>query len=518
MTIPGLVINVDSEVPVYRQIAGGIQTAAADGRLSPGDRLPPTRDLARSLQVNRNTVVAAYDFLAATGFVHGRTGRGTFIASEPTAQGLPAPATGRTVDGHGEEWFSAFSQTVDGPGVDRLLSAYQLATADEGISFAGSYPDRDLLPAGAFLKSLKAAMKEEGSSLLAYGPTAGYPALRNTLAEAMTRKGSKIRGSQILITNGAQQGLELIFRTFLDAGDTAVVEDPTYTGALSVLGSLRAKTVGVPLDDQGIRPDLLEAALVRHRPRLIYLQPTFQNPTTAVMPESRRREVLALAIRYGCPVVEDDWAGDLRFEGKEIPTLHALDHGRHVIYIGTFSKKLMPGVRIGWVAAPKEVLRRLIALKQISDCGTSPILQAGLHHYLAAGCLRPHLKRVRTEYRNRRDLMLDSMSRYFPNRVSWTTPPGGLFLWVRLPEGLDSGELFAASRRKGVLFSRGDLFHVDGQGPGAGGSSTMRLTYSSASPDQIDLGIRTLGDLIRSRWSDSTQEGAEPLVEAMPIL
>ncbi len=515
MTIPGLAIDVDSEIPVYRQIATGIQEATADGRLSRGDRLPPTRDLARALEVNRNTVVAAYDLLAASGFVHGRTGRGTFLASEQTAGIDPPP----TVPTHpGDAWFSAFSQAVDGPGVDRLLSAYQLATADEGISFAGSYPDSELLPAGAFLKSLKTAIKEEGAGLLAYGPTAGYPALRNILADGMALKGSEVQGNQILVTNGAQQGLELIFRTFLDTGDAAIVEDPTYTGALSVLGSLRAKTVGVPLDERGIRPDLLEAALIRHRPRLIYLQPTFQNPTTAVMPESRRREVLALAIRYGCPVVEDDWAGDLRFEGKEIPTLHALDRGRHVIYLGTFSKKLMPGVRVGWVAAPIEVLRRLIALKQISDCGTSPILQAGLHHYLAAGCLRSHLKRVRAEYRNRRDLMLDSMSRYFPARVRWTTPPGGLFLWVRLPEGLDAGELFIAARRRGVLFSRGDLFHVDGQGPGANGSNTMRLTFSSSSPDQIDQGIRTLGDLIRSRWSDSNHEGSEPLVEAMPIL
>jgi DNA-binding transcriptional MocR family regulator len=514
MIIPGLKIDLDSEIPVYRQIAEGIQAATADGRLSRGDRLPPSRDLARALGVNRNTVVAAYDLLASSGFVHGRTGRGTFIASETEAGNVPSSEAERPED----PWFSAFSQAVDGPGVDRLLSAYQLVTADEGISFAGSYPDSELLPVQAFMKSIKAAMKEEGPSLLAYGPTAGYPALRNTLAGEMNRKGDEVDGNRILVTNGAQQGLELIFRTFLDTEDTVLVEDPTYTGALSVLGSLRAKTIGVPMDEQGIRPDLLEAALIRHKPRLIYLQPTFQNPTTAVMPESRRREVLSLAIRYGCPVVEDDWAGDLRFEGKEIPTLHALDRGRHVIYLGTFSKKLMPGVRIGWVAAPKEVLRKLIALKQISDCGTSPILQAGLHFYLVAGCLRSHLKRVRAEYRNRRDLMLESMSRYFPPRAGWSSPPGGLFLWVRLPDGLDSGELFAAARRRGVLFSRGDLFHVDGQTPGCGGAGTMRLTYSSVPPDRIDLGIRILGDLIRSRWSDSTSGDGEPLVGAMPIL
>jgi len=525
--IPGLTIDVHSEVPVYRQIADGILAAVADGRLAPGDRLPPTRELALGLKVNRNTVVSAYDLLAAGNHTHGRTGRGTFITEPSTAgQDVESPVGGRIVDPAQasiqepvvSEWFSAFSETVDGPGIDRLFSAYRLVTAVGGISFAGSYPDRGLLPAAAFQKSLRVAMKEEGDSILAYGPTAGYPPLRETLAQDMIHKGAAVSGDQILVTNGAQQALELVFRTFLDPGDAVIVEDPTYTGALSVLGSLRSKLVGVPMDHQGIRPDLMEAALVRHRPRLIYLQPTFQNPTTAVMSESRRRDVLALALRYGCPIVEDDWASDLRFEGNDHATLHALDQGRHVIYIGTFSKKLMPGVRIGWIAAPRAVLRKLVALKQISDCGTSPILQAGLHHYLAAGSLRSHLKKVRAEYRNRRDLMLESMSRYFPSRVRWTHPPGGMFLWVTLPEGLDSGELFVAARRKDVLFSRGDLFHVDGQGPGGTADNTLRLTFSSASPDQIDLGIRTLGELIRTRWSDSTDEDSEKLVEAMPIL
>ncbi len=525
MPIPGLIIDVHSEVPVYRQIADGILAATATGRLAPGDRLPPTRELAQALQVNRNTVVSAYELLAAGNHIHSRTGRGTFIADPESAEAEAnrAPAgepngPAMTGDPAADDWFSAFSETVDGPGIDRLFSAYRLATVTEGISFAGSYPARDLLPAAAFRKSLRAALKEEGEAVLAYGPTAGYPPLRNTLAREMTRKGVEVSAEKILVTNGAQQALDLVFRTFLDPGDSVIVEDPTYTGALSVIGSLRSKLVGVPMDEQGIRPDLLEAALVRHHPRLIYLQPSFQNPTTTVMSETRRREVLALALHHGCPIVEDDWASDLRFEGKDHPTLYAMDRGRHVIYIGTFSKKLMPGVRIGWIAAPQEVLRKLVALKQISDCGTSPILQAGLQHYLEAGLLRAHLKKVRAEYRNRRDLMLESMSRYFPPKVRWSVPRGGMFLWVTLPEGLDSGELFVAARRKNVLFSRGDLFHVDGQGPGGAADNTLRLTFSSASPEQIDLGIRTLGDLIRTRWSDSEEDGGEKLVEAMPIL
>jgi len=242
------------------------------------------------------------------------------------------------------------------------------------------------------------------------------------------------------------------------------------------------------------------------------MQPTFQNPTTTMMTEARRREILALAYRYRCPVVEDDWAGGLRFEGDELPSLHSLDGGQHVFYLGTFSKKLMPGLRVGWVAAPQPALEHLVELKRIQDCGTSPLLQAALDIFLRDGGLDEHLDRIRPAYRERRDLMLAAMQRHFHPQAAWTHPAGGLFLWVTLPASFDGKELFLAAQQAGVLFSRGELFHSDGSG-----RNTFRLTYSTASPEEIESGVKILGKLMRERWPGRLEPPDRLAAETMPI-
>jgi GntR family transcriptional regulator/MocR family aminotransferase len=507
MNIPGLDIDVDSDVPVYRQIADGVCAAALDGRLEPGHRLPPTRDLARQLGVNRNTVVAAYETLATEGWVRSHTGRGTFLVPRPgkaAEAGDPASESGA--------WFTAFSRTAEGAESGSLKSIYRLVLADEGISFVGSYPAGELMPVDAFSRALSTAIRDGGPGVLAYGPTAGHPPLKETIAAEMRRAGAQVGPEEILVTNGAQQAIELVFRAFVERGDAVIIEEPTYTGALTVLGSLGARAVGVPVDEEGIRPDLLAIALERHRPRLLYVQPTFQNPTTRVMSELRRRELLALANRYRCLVVEDDWAGDLRFEEEDLPTLYALDRGRHVIYLSTFSKKLMPGLRVGWLAAPQPALDRLVELKRIQDCGTSPLLQSALHVFLREGGLDEHLDRVRPVYRDRRDLMLQALQRHFPAEARWTRPVGGLFIWVTMPEGFDGEDLFAAAQQRGVLFSRGELFHSDGSG-----RNSFRLTYSTASPSQIESGVEILGGLIRERWHGPDETAKRTATETMPI-
>ena len=505
MVIPNLQLDPHSEVAVYRQIAEWIRAAALDGRLPAGERLPATRDLARQLGVNRNTVVSAYEHMAGRGWVTGHTGKGTFVASHPGAVG-----PGGTNDDAGT-WFTAFSRQAESAD-SGLKSIYRLAMATEGISFVGSYPAGEMLPVEGFSRSMADTLAAGGADVLAYGPTAGHPPLRDTIAETMRAAGSQVGADNILVTNGAQQAIELVFSAFVDRGQAVVIEEPTYTGALSVLSHLGARPVAVPVDDEGIRPDLLEIALERHRPRLIYVQPTFQNPTARVMGEGRRRQILALAARYRCPLVEDDWAGDLRLDGDEQLSLHALDGGQHVVYLSTFSKKLMPGLRVGWVAAPPVVVERLVELKRVRDCGTSPLIQAALHGFLRNGGLEKHLERVLPAYRDRRDAMLSALSRHFPAEARWTRPAGGLFLWVTLPRGFDGNELFVAAGQEGVFYSRGDLFHSDG-----GGRSTMRLTYSSATPERIESGVEILGRLVKERLERSAPVG-RPSTESMPIL
>jgi DNA-binding transcriptional MocR family regulator len=506
MTLPGIALDLAAATPVYRQIAEGIQLALRDGRLAAGQQLPPTRDLAKQLAVNRNTVIAAYELLVETGIATGQTGRGTFLV------GAHAPEREATSGGD-DSWLGAFARAVQGPSIGNLSTIYRVATSHEGISLAGGYPAGELMPVEAFAAAMEATLREHGAEVLSYGPTAGYAPLREAIAAEMTRKGSSCDPSSVLVTNGSQQALELAFRTFVDPGDAVVVEDPTYTGAISALGALGARLVGVPLDEQGLRPDLLELALSRHRARILYVQPTFHNPTARVMSEARRREILAIAVRHRCVIVEDDWAGDLRFTGRDLPTLHALDGGRHVLYLSTFSKKLLPGLRVGWVVAPEPAFERLLALKQIEDCGTSPLVQAALHTFIAGGAQEAHLARVRAAYHARSRAMDEAIRVHFPEGAAFTRPDGGLFGWATLPEPVDGDELFAAARERGVLVGRGSLFHV-----GGGGRNTLRLTFSSASEDQIRAGIGVLGDLLRERWPKERAVRRPRNVEAVPIL
>ena len=509
MTLPGLFIDTAAATPVYRQIAEGIQAALRDNRLTAGQQLPPTRDLAKQLAVNRNTVIAAYDLLVELGVATGHTGRGTFLV-DPRNGGSARDNRAASPD---DPWLGAFSRAVQGPGVGNLLTIYRIATSHEGISLAGGYPAGELMPVDAFAHAMEKTLRERGTEVLSYGPTAGYGPLRETIAAEMSRKGPPCDASSILITNGSQQALELAFRAFVDPGDAVVVEDPTYTGAISALSALGARLVGVPLDENGLRPELLELALERHRPRVLYVQPTFHNPTARVMGEARRREVLAIAARHRCVIVEDDWAGDLRFEGRALPTLHALDGGKHVLYLSTFSKKLLPGLRVGWVAAPEPVFERLLALKQIEDCGTSPLVQAALHAFIASGSQEEHLARVRSAYLSRSLAMDEAIRIHFPEGARFTRPSGGLFGWVALPDTVDGDELFTAARERGVLVGRGSLFHVSG-----GGRNTLRLTFASAAEDQIRSGIAVLGELLRQRWPKDRAALRERNFEAVPIL
>jgi len=505
-------LDPKSSEPVYRQIALEIRRAILDGRLETGSRLPATRDLAGQLGVNRNTVVAAYEALGAEGWIASHTGRGTFVVDrgeDPAEVGYPDYPDGAP----DESLRSGFSRTVECAAVGGLQSIYRLAISDEGISFVGSYPAADLMPVEPFAASMQAVLARDGASVLGYGPTAGELGLRETIAETMRGAGSEnATPDRTLVTSGAQQAIELVFRTFVEREDTVVIEEPTYTGALSVLNSLGARIVGVPVDEEGIRPDLLEIALSRHRPKFLYVQPTFHNPTTSVMDVERRREVVDMCRRHRVLIVEDDWAGDLRLDGEPSPSLHAIDGGSNVIYLGTFSKKLMPGLRVGWVAAPAAVMERLVELKRLQDCGTSPLIQAALDHFLRAGGLEAHLEKTLPAYRARRDAMFDALTRHFPKEAVFSRPSGGLFVWVTLPVGYDCRGLFAAARRRGVLYSRGDLFHGDGSG-----HNSLRLTYSAADPSRIEDGVSLLGELISERRPAGPFKDSSGTAESMPI-
>jgi 2-aminoadipate transaminase len=368
------------------------------------------------------------------------------------------------------------------------------------ISFAGGLPAPEVFPVAEFTDAADRVLHDFGAKALQYSPTEGYLPLREMIARHTERFGLHITPDNIMITSGSQQALDLLGKVFINPGDRILVESPTYLGALQAWNAYGAEYVAVPLDEDGMDTDALECAL-RVGPKFIYALPNFQNPAGVTLAMERRRRLVEMADRYGVPIVEDDPYGQLRFEGEHLPALVVLDGcGLHngdfcyrgnVIYLSTFSKILAPGIRLAWVVAPPEVIGKLVQAKQGTDLNTATLNQMVAYEVARGGFLDEHMQLIRRVYRERRDAMLDAMQRHFPHGVHWTRPQGGLFLWVTLPQGMDSTELLRAALKEKVAFVPGASFH-----PGGGGQNTMRLNFSNATPEKIREGIARLGGVL----------------------
>ena len=364
------------------------------------------------------------------------------------------------------------------------------------ISFAGGMPAQDLFP----YEELQAAANEAFSSrdlalkALQYGPSEGYTPLRQLIAEELTREGIDLEGNQILITTGSQQAIDMYAKIFLDPGDEVLVANPSFLGALQSFASYEAKFSTVPMDEEGIKIEPLTRALERRKPKFIYVNPTFQNPTGISMSEARKAELYAVARLHGVPILEDDPYGELYFGEQRPTTLKSIDHDCGVTLLRTYSKVLAPGLRVGYAVVPTEVMTRMLPIKQSHDLHTSAFNQVMIHAYTRSAAYGPHLVRLRVEYAKRRDLMLDALKRHFPDYCSWTKPEGGLFIWVTLPAGMAAAPLLedAVANQK-VAFIPGQAFYATG-----GGENTFRLNFSNASADQIEEGIKRLGALLRA--------------------
>jgi len=496
-----------SDTPLYRQIASRIREGVASGAFDEDPRLPATRQLSQELGVNRLTVARAYRELAEAGLISGEVGRGTFIRRGGTATDAPS---GRPA---AMAWSPLFARASDRITDEGIPAASFGATRTGTISFASLFPDPALFPVEPFRRAMDGVLRRYGHRVLAYGPPAGYPPLRAMIATQLRAKGIQAAEDDIVITSGSQQGIDLVARALLDPGDPVLVENPTYTGAVQVFHACGAQVSGVPVDREGVIVPLLAQAVERRRPKLVYLMPNFQNPTSETMSLARRRDLIGLASSRGLAILEDDFGGDLRFDGADLPSLKALDGAGNVIYVSTFAKKLLPGLRIGWVAAPREIAERIIQLKKITDFSTSLLLQAALHEFCLDGELDRHLVTVVERYRERRDAMLSAMKRCFPAEAAWTRPAGGLVVWVTLPRGVDADTVAAQAEKSGVLVGRGDLFHVDGPT-----GHNLRLTYSQAGPKEINRGIRVLGDIIKELVRTRRPEHPMSTVEAMPLI
>ena len=368
------------------------------------------------------------------------------------------------------------------------------------ISFAGGLPAPEVFPVKQFKEACNTVLDEFGAQALQYSTTEGYRPLREMIARHATRFGIDIAPDNILITSGSQQALDFIGRVFINQGDHIVCESPTYLGALQAWNAYGAQYISVPSDENGMIVDELEKAL-RVGPKFIYVLPNFQNPAGSTLNLERRKKLVELADRYGVPIIEDDPYGQLRYEGEHLPAVVTLDsqfrgddgtYTGNVIYLSTFSKILAPGIRLAWVVAPQEVIRKLVMAKQAADLHTATFNQIVAFEVGKGGFLDEHVKFIRATYKERRDIMLETMDEVFPSEVRWTHPQGGMFLWGILPKGMDAAEVLKVAIEKKVAFVPGGSFH-----PNGGGENTMRLNFSFSSPEIIREGITRLALLLR---------------------
>lgn len=377
----------------------------------------------------------------------------------------------------------------------------KLTQKPEIISLAGGLPAPKVFPVSAFQEATHRVLSESPEKALQYGTTEGYQPLREMIAERSARYGLNVGADNISITSGSQQALDLVGRLFLNRGDKVIVENPTYLGALQAWNAYGADYMPVAMDEEGMITSELEEAL-RKGAKFIYVLPNFQNPSGVTLSLKRREELVKLADHYGTPIIEDDPYGQIRFEGKNLPPVAAVDskyrgqngntYDGNVIYLSTFSKLLAPGIRIAWAAGAKSVIHKLVQAKQGADLHTSSFNQIVVHEINKDGFIDKHVEIIRATYKERRDAMLDAMEELFPSEVTWTHPAGGMFLFATLPKELDALELFEKAVEKNVAYVPGSVFHANG-----GGENTMRLNFSFPEPEIIREGIARLGKMLK---------------------
>ena len=472
-TPPHFTPDAGSAEPIYQQLGRTLRTAIRAGRLRVGTRLPSERDYAAQLGVSRTTVTAAYQELKDLGLLRGFVGRGVIVMASDTDQApvgaVPWPQLGARMTRHAPP---------AGP-----------RRAGNDIPLADGWLHPGLVPR-APLAASAARVGTQVEHLASAAPPHGLPVLRDALAALLLAQGARVTADELLVTGGAQHGLNVVARALLGPGDVVLVESPCWHGAFRAFRAAGAEVVGVPMDHEGIDPDALEDALVRVRPRLVYLIPTLQCPTGRMMGLERRRRVLQLCERFRTPILESHVYGELTF-GAAPPSLKKLDAAGLVIQQGSASKTISPALRLGWLAAPREAMALLVAAKASIDLSTPALTQAVLADFLTSGAHARHLARLRGELESRRDKLMRALAKHAP-ALRFTAPGGGPYLWAALPTGLSGAEVEAAAALEGVSVRGGEAFQ-----PERGASGHIRLCYASADADLLTEGAERLGRALR---------------------
>jgi DNA-binding transcriptional MocR family regulator len=484
--------------PIYQQVAGQIREQIGTGQLPAGARLPTIRQLARQLGVTRLTVQTAYAELQSSGLLEATVGRGTFVSSEAAG-----PA--------------AFAATALAAASDSFTPAavigdiLQIGQGREKHSLASASPDPLLFPADEFWACL-ADQRKHAAAVAGYGPAQGDVQLRVALADFLRERSLQVTPSAILVTAGVTQGLALAAAALAQPGDVVLVEQPTYLGLLHQLRMAGLQPISVPVDEDGIRLDALDKAAAQTRARFLYTIPSFQNPTGSCLSLERRRELLTLAKTHGFLIVEDDIYGLLAYDAPAPPALKSLDEHDLVVYLTSFSKAFMPGLRLGCLVAPPFLQERLLSLRLAADLVSPSLLQQTLAAFLQGGGLRRHLRRVLPVYRQRRDALVAGLQANAPPSLHWTQPAGGFCAWLTFPRHRGLAEIVRLMLEQGWEVAPGDVFLTQ---PSA--EQHVRLCFGSLPVDAITRSVRTLCQIVREQLAipaPMIQEGGDhaPLV------
>jgi DNA-binding transcriptional MocR family regulator len=466
--------------PIYLQIRDRIKQLITSGSLQAGDRLPSVRQMAKEAQVNKLTVIEAYGTLEAEGLIHARLGSGYFVNGSPA---VPAAT-------FAPEQVVIIPQSSHHSFCDAYLTSIQVHDQPGVIDLSIGFPE--LFGLEDLQRIARRAIGQAADTLFNYDDPQGQVALRQQVAQRLVQRGLVVSAEDLIITSGSMQGVCLVTRYFLKPGDWVIVESPTWFGTLNALEMMGARIIGIPMTAAGMNLDLLEQYLQSHRPKLIYTISTLHNPTGITTTSEHRHQLLALAERYDCPILEDNAYEEMEFEPVPVP-IKAIDQQDQVIYLGSFSKTLMPGLRIGYMVATGRHRRPLVEQKILDDLHTPTPSQAIVREYLASGHYRHRLQQLRSRHLQSRNVMLEAIARYFPSEVTWTVPKGGIFLWVQLPPDLPLIAVCQAARQRGILVTPGSMFFPDRQGYAA-----MRLSFCR-SPEAIRSSIAILGDCINAK-------------------
>jgi DNA-binding transcriptional MocR family regulator len=466
-----------SSTPLYQQIHSHLRRLIQSGSLLAGDKLPSIRGLAKTLRVSPLTVIEAYGMLEGESLIQSRPGSGYFVTPTPVT---PTAKFAPTQD-------VIIQATETGGFCQQFVNSIQVQQQGGMVDLSSGFPR----PSGLeeLQKLARRAVGQAGDSLFNYGLPQGMPLLQQQIAQLLVQQGLTVSSQDLIITNGSQQALALTMQHYLQPGDWVIVEAPTFHGAIALLESLGARMIAIPMTQTGMNLELLEQYLHSHRPKLIYTISTLHNPTGLTTSQTHRQQLFDLASQYQCPILEDNAYEGLNFEPVP-PPIKAIDTADLVTYVGTFTKTLIPGLRVGYVVVTGAAYQAILKQKLLQDFHVSTVSQAIVSEYLASGRYRRHLNQLRSYHFQSRNAMLQSLERHFPAAATWTVPQGGLFLWVQLPDRLSIPQLCRDAFAEGVLIANGNAFF-----PGYKGYPALRLNYSHA-PDQIESSLAIVGSLL----------------------